>query len=90
MTRFSIIAAVMFFVISAPSPASAYHCGMLMNKLRQTAKAADSAEQLLADVRAKVKSGEFGKGELKGAKQNNKTQQARYEAAREEERSHCS
>lgn len=77
-------AAVAVLAVSAPQPALAYHCDMLFEKVVKTDKAYDDAVQLYDDVIEKVKSGEFGAGELRGARQNLAAQTKRANAAIDE------
>ena len=77
-------AALAVLAVSAPQPAFAYHCDMLFEKVVKTDKAYDDAVQLYEDVIEKVKSGEFGAGELRGARQNLAAQTKRANAAVDE------
>ncbi len=87
-TLSAIVTAVVLSV-AVPGTASAFYCDKATQNLHKAASAADSAEQLLADVRAKVRSGEFGKGELRGAKQNYRAQMNRYRDAVREHEKYC-
>ena len=89
MNHFKIGLVAVILAASIAGPASAYHCESLMNKMRKAADVSDGADELLATVKKKVRKGEFGAGELKGARQNQATQEARYDAIRAEVEDHC-
>ncbi len=79
---YAVLTAIALSIVT-PGTASAeyYDCDHLHKQLLSADWAFDPAKQLLRDVKAQVRAGKFGRGELKGARQNYRARKARFQKA---------